>query len=201
MQDISKYNFSGKKVLIRVDFNIPLDKDLRVVSVARIEAVISTIKQVLIKNGSVILMSHLGRPKNLYKDKFSLKNILSLLSHLLEIEVKFAKSCIGEETKKIVNNLKMGEVLLLENLRFFEEETSGDREFAKKLADLGDVFIFDAFGTAHRKHASTAIIAEFFPKEKKMFGFLIAKELQNIDAIINHSKYPFTAIVGGSSLY
>ena len=199
MKTIDNYDFTGKKAIIRVDFNVPINEKLEVGDDTRIKAALPTIKKILSSGGATILMSHLGRPKGEYEEKFSLKNIVPRLSELLETEVKFAKDCIGEETSKIVNELKPGDVLLLENLRFHKEEKSGEESFAKKLADLADVYVNDAFGTAHRAHASTTIIAKFFPEEK-MFGYLIGNELKSMDKILHRPEKPFTAIMGGAKV-
>ncbi len=199
MKTIDNYDFTGKKAIIRVDFNVPINEKLEVADDTRIKAALPTIKKILSSGGSTILMSHLGRPKSEYEEKFSLKNIVSRLSELLETEVKFAQDCVGEKTSKIVNELKPGDVLLLENLRFHKEEKNGEESFAKKLAALADVYVNDAFGTAHRAHASTTIIAKFFPEEK-MFGYLIGNELNNIDKVLHHPEKPFTAIMGGAKV-
>jgi len=199
MKTIDNYDFTGKKAIIRVDFNVPINEKLEVADDTRIKAALPTIKKILSSGGATILMSHLGRPKGEYEEKFSLKNIVSRLSELVETEVKFANDCIGEKTSKIVNELKPGDVLLLENLRFHKEEKNGEETFAKKLADLADVYVNDAFGTAHRAHASTTIIAKFFPEEK-MFGYLIDNELKSMDKVLHHSEKPFTAIMGGAKV-
>jgi len=199
MKTIDNYDFTGKKAIIRVDFNVPINEKLEVADDTRIKAALPTIRKILSSGGSTILMSHLGRPKGEYEEKFSLKNILSRLSELVETEVKFAQDCVGEKTSKIVNELKPGDVLLLENLRFHKEEKTGEETFAKKLADLGDVYVNDAFGTAHRAHASTTIIAKFFPEEK-MFGYLIDNELKSMDKVLHHSEKPFIAIMGGAKV-
>ena len=199
MKTIDNYDFTGKKAIVRVDFNVPINEKLEVADDTRIKAALPTIRKILSSGGSTILMSHLGRPKGEYEEKFSLKNILSRLSELVETEVKFAQDCVGEKTSKIVNELKPGDVLLLENLRFHKEEKTGEETFAKKLADLGDVYVNDAFGTAHRAHASTTIIAKFFPEEK-MFGYLIDNELKSMDKVLHHSEKPFIAIMGGAKV-
>jgi phosphoglycerate kinase len=199
MKNIDSYNFENKKVLIRVDFNVPLNSDLEITDTSRIDAAIPTIKKILNGNGSVILMSHLGRPKEGPEDKFSLKHVINYLSSQLGIDVKFADDCIGDSAKTLASELKSGEVLLLENLRFYKEETKGDVDFAKKLAALGNVYMNDAFGTAHRAHASTAIIAQFFP-EDKMFGYIMQNELINIDKVLHEAGRPFTAILGGAKV-
>lgn len=195
---IENYNFSEKKVLVRVDFNVPLNENLEVTDNTRILAAIPTIEKILKGGGAVILMSHMGRPKE-KEDKYSLRHIVKLLSKELGEEVKFSSDCVGSVAEDAASKLKKGEVLLLENLRFHAEEKKGDEEFARKLSLLGDVWVNDAFGTAHRAHASTAIIAKFFPKDK-MFGYVILKELENINEMLEHTKQPFTAIVGGSKV-
>jgi phosphoglycerate kinase len=199
MKIIDFLNFSGKKALIRVDFNVPLDKNNKITDDNRIQGAIPTIEKILKDGGSVILMSHLGRPKTGPEDKFSLKHLVDHLSLQLNRPVQFANDCIGAEAVSKAKNLKSGEVLLLENLRFYKEEEKGDQAFAKKLADLGDVYVNDAFGTAHRAHASTAVIAQFFP-EAKYFGYLMAGELKNAEKILNHAEKPFTAIMGGAKV-
>ena len=198
MQTIDSYNFSGKKAIIRVDFNVPLNEQFEITDDTRIRAALPTIKKVLEGNGSVILMSHLGRPKGV-DEKFSLKHIVSHLSNSLGVDVKFADDCIGESAKTMSANLKAGEVLLLENLRFYSEEKAGDEAFAKKLADLADLWINDAFGTAHRAHASTAVISKFFPTDK-MFGYVMEGELSSVDKVLKDSKRPLTAIMGGAKV-
>jgi len=199
MNSIDTFNFKNKKVLIRVDFNVPLNAKFNITDTTRIDAVIPTIKKILNGGGSVILMSHLGRPKEGPEDKFSLKHITPYLSEKLETEVKFADDCIGNSAKDLASGLKPGEVLLLENLRFYNEETKGDEAFAKKLAALGDVYMNDAFGTAHRAHASTAIIAEYFPKDK-LFGYIMENEVKSIDKVLHEAQRPFTAILGGAKV-
>ena len=199
MQDINSYDFKNKKAIIRVDFNVPLNESMEVTDATRINAAIPTINKVLENGGSVILMSHLGRPKGERIEKFSLKHIVAVLSSKLNLAVKFANDCIGEEAKQMSEDLKPGEVLLLENLRFYNEETNGDAMFAKKLSNLADVYINDAFGTAHRAHASTAIIASYF-EGHKMFGFVIENELEAIRNVIEKNQRPFTAIMGGAKI-
>ncbi|NQX96507.1 MAG: phosphoglycerate kinase [Flavobacteriales bacterium] len=199
MKNINDYNFRNKRALIRVDFNVPLDSDLNITDNTRIKAAVPTIKKVLAEGGSVILMSHLGRPKNGPEAKFSLKTIVNEVSKLVGINVKFANDCIGTETENIANNLQAGEILLLENLRFYKHETAGDKNFARQLSTLGDVYINDAFGTAHRAHASTAIIADFFSIEK-MFGYLIEKEIESVSKVMNNNVKPVTAIIGGAKV-
>lgn len=199
MQNISPYDFSGKKAIVRVDFNVPLNDSFEITDETRINAAIPTIKQIINNGGAAIIMSHLGRPKGEASEKFSLKHILKTLSQKLGLEVKFVSDCIGEEVSKVASELKPGEVLLLENLRFYNEETNGDPTFAKKLADLADVYVNDAFGTAHRAHASTAIIASYF-NEDKMFGFVIEDELEAVKQVIEKNERPFTAIMGGAKI-
>jgi phosphoglycerate kinase len=200
MQTIHDFNFEGKRALIRVDFNVPLrGESYEITDNTRIRAALPTIEHVLSNGGSVVLMSHLGRPKSGPEDKFSLQHIVAHLSDLLGKEVKFASSCIGADAESMTSSLQPGEVVLLENLRFFKHETAGDRTFAKSLAQHGDVYINDAFGTAHRAHASTTVVAEFFP-EAKMFGFLLENEIKNVDLVLNSDKTPVTAIVGGAKV-
>ncbi len=199
MKTIDDLNFKGKKALIRVDFNVPLDENFNITDDNRIQGALPTIQKILKDGGSVILMSHLGRPKNGPEDKYSLKHIVQHLSEVLGVDVQFANDCIGEEAVEKAKALQPGQVLLLENLRFYKEEEKGDRDFAKKLADLGDVYVNDAFGTAHRAHASTAIIAEFFPGNK-YFGYLMAKEIENAEKVLNKPDRPFTAIMGGAKV-
>ncbi len=199
MKTIDDYNFKGKKALIRVDFNVPLNDKLKITDDNRIKAAIPTLKKILNDGGSLILMSHLGRPKDGPTDKFSLKHIIDHLSKELDLKVEFANDCIGNEAIDKAKNLKSGEVLLLENLRFYKEEEKGDKDFAKKLADLGDVYVNDAFGTAHRAHASTTIVAEFFPNDKVM-GYVMAAELDNAAKLLDDPKRPFTAIMGGAKV-
>jgi phosphoglycerate kinase len=201
MSQFSEHNFTNEKALIRVDFNVPLDEQFNITDDTRMQAAIPTIKKVLGDGGSVILMSHFGRPKNGPEDKFSLKHLLPHLKELLsETTVLFADDCIGEAAQQKAKDLKPGEVLLLENLRFHKEEEKGDEAFAKKLSELGDVYVNDAFGTAHRAHASTAVIAQFFPSDKKMFGLLMNAEISNADKVLNSSEKPFTAILGGAKV-
>jgi phosphoglycerate kinase len=201
MSKFSTYNFSGKKALIRVDFNVPLDKQTSAITDdTRIKAAIPTIKKILKDGGSVILMSHLGRPKDGPEEKSSLKHILKHLSDLLGAPVDFANDCIGEEAKQKAAALKPGGVLLLENLRFHKEEEKGDEKFAEKLSKLGDVYVNDAFGTAHRAHASTAVIAKFFPADKRMFGLLMEGEVRSAEKVLHSAGKPFTAIIGGAKV-
>lgn len=199
MKTIDDLNFNGKKALIRVDFNVPLDENFNITDDNRIQGALPTIQKILKDGGSVILMSHLGRPKDGPTEKYSLKHIVDYLSKVLGVEVQFADDCIGAEAVEKAKALQPGQVLLLENLRFYKEEEKGDRDFAKKLAELGDVYVNDAFGTAHRAHASTAIIAEFFPNNK-YFGYLMAKEIENAEKVMNKPERPFTAIMGGAKV-
>ncbi len=199
MTSIESFDFAGKKALIRVDFNVPLDDSFEVTDDTRIRAALPTINKILSDNGAVILMSHLGRPKSGPEDKFSLKHVVGRLGELLGKEVKFVNDCVGEVAENAVAELKGGEVLLLENLRFHSEETNGDEGFASKLARLGKVYVNDAFGTAHRAHASTTVVAKFFP-ENKMFGYLLGQELESIDKVLKTGEKPFTAILGGAKV-
>jgi len=201
MSKFSEHDFKGEKALVRVDFNVPLDDNFKITDDTRMRAAIPTIKKILGDGGGVILMSHFGRPKNGPEDKFSLKHLLPHLKELLKpATVNFSSECIGEEAKQKSTGLKPGEVLLLENLRFHKEEEKGDEAFAKKLSELGDVYVNDAFGTAHRAHASTAVIAQFFPPDKKMFGLLMNAEVANANKVLNSSEKPFTAILGGAKV-
>lgn len=199
MKTVDNFNFKSKKALIRVDFNVPLDGDLNVTDASRITAAKPTIIKVLEDGGSAILMSHLGRPDGKASDALSLKNICTKVSEIIGVNVKFATDCVGDAANEAVKNLKSGEVLLLENLRFHNEEEAGDKGFAEKLASLGDIYVNDAFGTAHRAHASTTIVAEFFP-ENKCFGYLLAKEIVAIDKVMKTGEKPVTAILGGSKV-
>lgn len=198
MKTLNDFDFNNKKALIRVDFNVPLNDNFEVTDATRIEAAKPTIEKVLSDGGSVILMSHLGRPKG-KQEKYSLKHIVSKVEEVLGKKVIFATDCVGDETIQTAQNLKNGEILLLENLRFYEEEEKGDTNFAKKLADLGDIYVNDAFGTAHRAHASTTIIAQFF-KENKCFGNLLAQEIESLNKVLKSSVRPVTAILGGSKI-
>ena len=199
MKTIDKINFQGKKALIRVDFNVPLNEDLKITDDTRICAALPTINKILNEGGSIILMSHLGRPKNGYEDQFSLKHIIDHLSEKLNTKVKFAPNCIGDEVTKMANKLKDGELLLLENLRFHPEEKAGDKDFAEKLSKLSDIYVNDAFGTAHRAHASTSIIAQFFGNNK-CFGYVMANEITNLEKVVNEGERPITAIMGGAKV-
>ena len=199
MQTIDNFNFNGKKALIRVDYNVPLDSQFNITDTTRIDATIPTINKILDSGGSVILMSHLGRPKGGPEEKFSLKHLVPYLSKKLNRTVLFADDCIGASAVMIAGALRPGEVLLLENLRFYKEEEKGDEGFAGKLAALGNVYVNDAFGTAHRAHASTAVIAKFFP-ESKMFGYVMLGEIINLDKCMKDAQRPFTAILGGAKV-
>ena len=199
MKIINDFNFSGKKALIRVDFNVPQNAEFQVTDNTRIVAAKPTIDKIINDGGAVILMTHLGRPKGKVNADFSLSKIVEEVSKGLGREVKLVENCVGELAEKAASELKAGEVLLLENLRFHAEEEAGDVEFAKKLSNLADIYVNDAFGTAHRKHASTAVIADFFP-EKKCFGLLMAKELEAIDKVLHSGEKPVTAILGGSKV-
>ncbi len=198
MPAIDTYNFSGKKAIIRVDFNVPLNDQFEITDDTRIVAALPTIIKVLADGGAVILMSHLGRPKGEVQEKFSLKHVVAHLSAKLGVDVKMAPDCVGAEVKAMADDLKMGEVMLLENLRFHNEETKGDEGFSKQLAELADVYVNDAFGTAHRAHASTTIIAQYF--EEKMAGFLLDKEIKFLGGAVTNPVKPFVAIVGGAKV-
>jgi phosphoglycerate kinase len=199
MNTIETYNFKGKRALIRVDFNVPLNEEFTITDTTRIDAALPTIRKVLAGGGSAIVMSHLGRPKGGPENKFSLKHLLPYLKEKLGLQVKFADDCIGQSAIDLSAGLKPGEVLLLENLRFYKEEEKGDLEFSKKLASLGDCYVNDAFGTAHRAHASTTIIAQFFPKDK-LFGFLMDSEVASLKKVLSSGEHPFTAILGGAKV-
>lgn len=199
MKTINDFNFKDKKALVRVDFNVPLDDEFNVTDNTRIVAVKPTVDKILNDGGSVILMTHLGRPKGEFKDEFSLKHIVEEISNVFGQEVKLVEDCIGEKAEQAAKELKPGEILLLANVRFHNEEENGDEAFAEKLSKLGDAYVNDAFGTAHRAHASTAVIAKFFP-ETKFFGLLMAKELQAIDKVLKSGEKPITAILGGSKV-
>ena len=222
MQTIDKFNFAGKKAFVRVDFNVPLDENFNITDDTRMRAALPTLKKILADGGSIIIGSHLGRPKGV-ADKFSLKHIIKHLSELLGVEVQFANDCMGEEAAVKAAALQPGEVLLLENLRFYAEEEgkprglaedatdeekaaakkaikASQKEFTKELADLADVYVNDAFGTAHRTHASTALMAEYFSPENKMFGYLMGKEVAAVDKVMKEMVRPFTAIMGGSKV-
>lgn len=198
MRTVDNINFEGKKALIRVDFNVPLNDKFEITDFTRINAAERTIKKILSDGGAVILMSHLGRPKSGPEEKFSLKHLVSSLSERFGTEVKFSSDCIGGEAEGKANALESGQILLLENLRFHPEETKGDESFAKSLAKLGDIYINDAFGTAHRAHASTAIIAQYF--DTKGCGYVMEAELKNADQVLANPKKPYTAIMGGAKI-
>lgn len=198
MKTLNNFNFNQKKAIIRVDFNVPLDENFNVTDATRIEAAKPTITKILQDGGSVILMSHLGRPKGI-EAKYSLQHIVAKTEEILGQKVHFASDCIGEVAENAAQNLQAGEILLLENLRFYTEEENGDVAFAEKLAQLGDIYVNDAFGTAHRAHASTTIIAQFF-NEAKCFGYLLAKEIESIEKVLKNSEKPVVAILGGSKV-
>jgi len=198
MKTLNDFNFNSKKAIIRVDFNVPLDENFNVTDATRIEAAKPTIDKILNDGGSVILMSHLGRPKGV-EAKYSLQHIVATTEEILGRKIQFAADCIGEVAETAAKNLQPGEILLLENLRFYAEEENGDVAFSKKLAALGDIYVNDAFGTAHRAHASTTIIAQFF-QDAKCFGYLLAKEIESIEKVLNNSEKPVVAILGGSKV-
>jgi len=212
MSKFTDYNFKGLKALVRVDFNVPLDANFNITDDNRMAATIPTIKKILADGGSVILMSHFGRPKDGPTDKYSLKHLVKHLYELLNsndagsssghggVKVFFADDCIGEQAYMTASMLRPGEVLLLENLRFYKEEEKGDEAFAEKLSKLGDVYVNDAFGTAHRAHASTAVIAKYFAADKKLFGLLMEGEVMSAEKVLHHSEKPFTAIIGGAKV-
>ena len=199
MLSIDTTNFSGKKVLVRVDFNVPLSESFQVTDDTRIRAAVPTIQKIISDGGIVILMSHLGRPKGGPEDKFSMRHILPSLESLLGRQVKFGGDCIGEQALSMSATASPGDVILLENLRFYKEEESGDSGFAEKLSRLGDIYMNDAFGTAHRAHASTAVIARFFP-ENKLFGYVMQAEIKAIDKVLHHPERPLLAIMGGAKV-
>ena len=200
MSQFSSHSFAGQKALIRVDFNVPLDDAYNITDDTRMRATIPTIQKIIKDGGSVILMSHLGRPKDGPTPKYSLIHIVGHLSNLLSVEVQFANDCIGEEAVNKAAALQPGQVLLLENLRFYKEEEKGDEAFAQKLSTLGDVYVNDAFGTAHRAHASTAVIAQFFAPGSKMFGLVMNAEVASAEKVLHGSEKPFTAIIGGAKV-
>ncbi|NSL90025.1 phosphoglycerate kinase [Chitinophaga sp. Mgbs1] len=201
MSKFSDYNFNGRKALVRVDFNVPLNDKLEITDDTRMRAAVPTIKKILQDGGAVILMSHLGRPKDGPADKYSLKHLVyHLISLLNGATVKFAEDCVGPVAEKAAADLQMGEVLLLENLRFHKAEEKGDTAFAEQLSTLGNVYVNDAFGTAHRAHASTAVIAQFFAPENRMFGYLMEAEVNNAEKVLNNAERPFTAILGGAKV-
>jgi phosphoglycerate kinase len=198
MKTVDSYNFSGKKALVRVDFNVPLNADFEITDDTRIRAAVPTIKKILDEGGSAILMSHLGRPKEGPEHKFSLIHLVKDLSERFGTEVKFADDCVGDQAKEKAASLQPGEVLLLENTRFYKEETKGDEAFAEKLAGLGDVYVNDAFGTAHRAHASTTIVAKFF--SDKVCGYVMQAEIENAQKVLDKAAKPYTAIMGGAKI-
>lgn len=198
MITVDDFNFENKKALIRVDFNVPLDENENITDTTRIDAAKPTILKILEDGGAAILMSHLGRPKN-KEEEFSLSQICRKVSEVIGVEVNFVEDCVGSKATEAASALEMGKILLLENLRYHDEETAGDVEFAKQLSELGDIYVNDAFGTAHRAHASTTIIAQFFP-EAKCYGYLLAKEIQSLDRVLNNSEKPVLAILGGSKV-
>ena len=199
MKNITGLSFAGKRVLIRVDFNVPLDENFKITDDSRIVATLPTIKKVITDGGKAIIISHLGRPKYGFEEKFSLKHIVQHLSFLLDRDVAFSSDCIGENTANDVAKMQNKDVLLLENLRFYKEEKSGDKLFAKQLSELADIYVNDAFGAAHRAHVSTAIIPQFFPNDK-YFGLLLKKEIDNLEFALRSPKEPFTAIIGGAKI-
>ncbi len=199
MKNITGLSFAGKRVLIRVDFNVPLDENFKITDDSRIVATLPTIKKVITDGGKAIIISHLGRPKYSFEEKFSLKHIVQHLSFLLDRDVAFSSDCIGENTANDVAKMQNKDVLLLENLRFYKEEKSGDKLFAKQLSELADIYVNDAFGAAHRAHVSTAIIPQFFPNDK-YFGLLLKKEIDNLEFALRSPKEPFTAIIGGAKI-
>lgn len=198
MKTVDTYNFSGKKALIRVDFNVPLNEKFEITDDTRLKAVIPTVNKILKDGGAAILMSHLGRPKDGPSEKYSLKHLIKYLENTFKTTVLFAPDCIGDDAKKLAASLKPGEILLLENLRFYKEEEKGDKEFAQKLAQYGDVYVNDAFGTAHRAHASTAVIAQFFTD--KVCGYVMQAELDNAEKVLGNAQKPYTAIMGGAKI-
>ena len=198
MKTINDFNFSGKKALIRVDFNVPLDDNFQVTDDTRIQSAKSTIIKILEDGGSCILMSHLGRPKGV-QNEFSLHHIIESLQDVLGVQVKFVNNCVGPKAEEAASDLKSGEILLLENLRFHEEEKSGEKNFAKQLSKLGDIYVNDAFGTAHRAHASTTIVAQFF-EDKKCFGYLLAQEIESIQRVMQTGEKPVLAVLGGAKV-
>ncbi len=199
MKHLDSFPFQNRRFLIRVDFNVPMDSDLNITDDTRMRATLPTIKKITSSGGSVVLMSHRGRPKG-QDDNLSMRHLVAHLSDLLSLEVKFIDQCVGDKVTQASKSLKCGEVLLVENLRFSTEETAGDMDFAKQLSKLGDVYVNDAFGTAHRAHASTAVIAQFFEENNKCFGYVMANEIENIDKVVGGAKKPFTAIMGGAKV-
>jgi phosphoglycerate kinase len=200
MKTVDDFNFSGLRALIRVDFNVPLNEKFEVTDDTRVRAAVPTIQKITSDGGSVVLMSHLGRPKEGPAEKYSLKHLVDLLSKKFGTTVKFASDCIGEDAYKLSSALKAGEILLLENLRFYKEEEKGDEAFAQKLSKHGDFYVNDAFGTAHRAHASTTIVAKYFDDKHKCFGYVMAGEVKSINKVLNSAEKPFTAIIGGAKV-
>lgn len=198
MKTLNDFNFNNKKALIRVDFNVPLDANFNVTDATRIQAAKPTIIKILEDGGSCVLMSHLGRPKGM-QDEFSLKHIVSKVEDIIGVETQFVNNCVGEEAEQAVANLEPGKILILENLRFHEEETKGDKDFAEQLSKLGDIYVNDAFGTAHRAHASTTVVAQFFP-ENKCFGYLLEQEIKSIEKVMNTGEKPVLAVLGGAKV-
>lgn len=200
MKTVDSINFKDKQAIVRVDFNVPLNENHEITDDTRIVSALPTIKKILSDGGSVVLMSHLGRPKGEADKSLSLKHIVTALEDLLQVDVAFADDCVGEQTEQLANDLKSGDVLLLENLRFHKEEKEGDKDFANQLANLGDVYVNDAFGTAHREHASTAVIAQFFSPENRVLGYLMGEEIENAKKLLNKPEQPFVAITGGAKV-
>lgn len=200
MENFVDYNFKGQRALVRVDFNVPVDDKFNITDDTRMRSVLPTIKKILNDGGCVILMSHFGRPKGAPEDKYSLKHLLPHVEELLQVKVQFVNDCIGNTALQAAKDLTPGSVLLLENLRFHIEEEKGDENFAKELSKNGDVYINDAFGTAHRAHASTAVIAKFFAPDKKMFGLLMEAEVASAERVLHKNEKPFTAILGGAKV-
>jgi phosphoglycerate kinase len=200
MSQFSQHSFANEKALIRVDFNVPLDDKYYITDDTRIRAAIPTIKKVLADGGKAILMSHLGRPKDGPTEKYSLNHLVPHLRKLLRTPIIFAEDCIGSPAEKAIAKAQPGQVVLLENLRFYKQEENGDKIFAERLAKLGDVYVNDAFGTAHRAHASTAVIAQFFPRDKRMFGLLMESEVASAEKVLHQAQQPFTAIIGGAKV-
>lgn len=198
MKTLNDFNFNNKKALIRVDFNVPLDANFNVTDATRIQAAKPTIIKILEDGGSCVLMSHLGRPKGV-QDEFSLKHIVSKVEDIIGVETQFVNNCVGEEAEQAVANLEPGKILILENLRFHEEETKGYKNFAEQLSKLGDIYVNDAFGTAHRAHASTTVVAQFFP-ENKCFGYLLEQEIKSIEKVMNTGEKPVLAVLGGAKV-
>ncbi len=200
MISVADYSFAGQRALVRVDFNVPLDDQYAITDDNRIRAAVPTIRKILDDGGAAILMSHLGRPKKGPEEKFSLRHLVAHLSEVFATEVQFADDCVGEQARQRAADLQPGQVLLLENLRFHPQEEKGDRDFAQQLAKLGDVYVNDAFGTAHRAHASTTIVADFFAKERRICGYVMQAEIENADKVLEKAQRPFTAIMGGAKI-